>query len=123
MKSLVVWLRGEKGPGCAVSTIPPLSLKTRASPGSRGRWKTEWSWPTLVHGALVLVVHPRKKEGEEAEWGKDRDNWKTDNQTGLVNKTSPNSLHTFADKDTGQAQPDRKHFLHLRRTCSVSVRS
>lgn len=77
----------------------------------------------LVHGALVLVLHPRKKEGEEAEWGKDRDNWKTGNQTGLVNKTSPNALHTFADKDTGQAQPDRKHLLLLRRTCSVSLRS
>lgn len=77
----------------------------------------------LVHGALVLVLHPRKKEGEEAEWGKDRDNWKTGNQTGLVNKTSPNTLHTFADKDTGQAQPDHKHLLLLMRTCSVSLRS
>lgn len=30
----------------------------------------------LAHGAPVLVLHPRKKGGEEAEWGKDRDTGK-----------------------------------------------
>lgn len=98
-ESMAVWLRDEKGPVCSLHSFPTGPHQEAEAGGRQSGVCLSWR---LVHGALVLVQHPGKKEeGEKAECGcgGGRDNWKASNQAGLGNKTPPDTLHTFADED------------------------